>query len=160
MLWVQCLTVQSQQTFWEVWRENKYHPLCSHWKVLEYKDILNKIQGWKQRKLYNTTFSVQITSLYVFSIHAVLNKTAHIFRKTWISYSDSLVLSLRRLLPLSFSRLRQMLKCCFKYCLATNQMMSSPNFSKLKVTAWKWGDVFRMLPSSGHLMTLLIIQNL
>lgn len=37
-------------------------------------------------------------------------------------------------------------------------MMSSPNFSKLKVTAQREGDVFRMLPSSGHLMILLMIQ--
>lgn len=48
--------------------------------------------------------------------------------------------------------------CFLKYSSPPNQMMSSPNFSKLKVTAWR-GDVFRMLPSSGRLMTLLIIQN-
>lgn len=36
-------------------------------------------------------------------------------------------------------------------------MMSSPNFSKLKVTAQRGRDVFRMLPSSGHSMTLLMI---
>lgn len=32
-------------------------------------------------------------------------------------------------------------------------MMSSPNFTKLKVTAGA-EEMFRMLPSSGHLMTL------
>lgn len=39
-------------------------------------------------------------------------------------------------------------------------MMSSPNLSKLKVSAQRGRDVFRMLPSSGHLTTLFIFLNI
>lgn len=45
--------------------------------------------------------------------------------------------------------------CVIKYCSPPNQMMSSPN---LKLTAWGARDRFQMLPSSGHTVTLFLIQ--